>query len=47
MIYFVNSIGIFAAPTVIGDFVEHDLDYEDEYWFEEFNLDRTFILFEK
>ena len=47
MIYFVNSISIFAAPSVIGDFVEHDLDYEDEDWLEEFNLDKTFVPYEK
>jgi enhancer of polycomb-like protein len=36
-----------AARAEIGEFVEYDLDNEDEDWLEEFNTERKSISSEK
>lgn len=38
---------LFAARAEIGEFVEYDLDDEDEDWLEEFNKERKILAPEK
>lgn len=42
-----NKIIIFPARAELGDFVEYDLDNEDEDWLQEFNKERLILPAEK
>lgn len=48
-LYCLNNLRILinAARAEIGEFVEYDLDNEDEDWLEEFNTERKSISSEK
>ncbi|XP_073117738.1 uncharacterized protein [Elaeis guineensis] len=44
---YLRARGAFAARAEIGEFVEYDLDDEDEDWLEEFNKERKILAPEK
>lgn len=42
-----KTVSLFSARAELGDFVEYDLDNEDEDWFQEFNKERKILTPEK
>lgn len=44
---FIDIVKMFAVRSEIGEFVEYDLDNEDEDWLEEYNKERKNLTAEK
>lgn len=47
VVAWLNTVYLFSARAELGDFVEYDLDNEDEDWFQEFNKERKILTPEK